>query len=324
MSISVGKAIKTIENEGLVQNYFLLGNDSYLQKLFINKIKNKIEVSDPVKYLNLNDDYDMDLLTAELQSPSLFSTKTIFGLRNFNNLSKNKQLFIQEHVNNPNIDNVLCFILDDYKISNSFSKTISKKSVVIDIQTPFFENKLKEWISYYSRKNGYSIDYNTVQFLIENYSDDLSNIFNEIEKMYLYKKQSSIQFDNFKVYYNNRHLKIWNLLDSLGSKRIHESIKIYKKLSLGGFSLVPILISLTTLYSELLMNNTDRQNQYNGLNKIINKKMSTYNQNYSRNEIMKIIVKLRDLDILLKSTGIKENLLFIPFMYKICGNYYDK
>ena len=142
--------------------------------------------------------------------------------------------------------------------------------------------------------------------------------------MYLYKKQSSIQFDNFKVYYNNRHLKIWNLLDSLGSKRIHESIKIYKKLSLGGFSLVPILISLTTLYSELLMNNTDRQNQYNGLNKIINKKMSTYNQNYSRNEIMKIIVKLRDLDILLKSTGIKENLLFIPFMYKICGNYYDK
>ena len=126
MSISVGKAIKTIENEGLVQNYFLLGNDSYLQKLFINKIKNKIEVSDPVKYLNLNDDYDMDLFTAELQSPSLFSTKTIFGLRNFNNLSKNKQLFIQEHVTNPNTDNVLCFILDDYKISNSFSKQYQK------------------------------------------------------------------------------------------------------------------------------------------------------------------------------------------------------
>ena len=77
MSISVGKAIKKIKNEGLTQNYFLLGNDSYLQKLFIGKLRNSFDASVPAVYLNLNDEHDMELLTADLQSPSMFSSKTL-------------------------------------------------------------------------------------------------------------------------------------------------------------------------------------------------------------------------------------------------------
>ena len=324
MGISVGKAIQKIEKEGISPNYFLLGNDSYLQKIFIDKIKVKTECSDPVKYLNLNDDYDMDLFTSDLQSTSMFSKRTVYCLRYFNKLSKKKQIFIEEHVNNPSLDNILCFILDDYRITNNFSKKIADNSILIDIKTPFFENKLKEWINYYAKKKSYSLDYNTVQFLIENYSDDLSNIFNEIEKMNLYKNNSNIEFDSLNVYYSNRDIKIWNLLNAIGLKKINDSLKIYNKLSLSGVSLVPIIISLTTFFSELLIGTEHSSNQYNGLNKIINKKLPLYNRHFSREEVVEIILQLRNMDILLKSTSIKENLLFFPFLYKICGSYYGK
>ena len=83
--------------------------------------------------------------------------------------------------------------------------------------------------------------------------------------MYLYRNSSNIEFDDLNVYYNNRHLKIWNLLDSLGYKKSSKSMKIYNQLVLGGVSFVPIIISLAALYSELISNDTGSQNKYNGL-----------------------------------------------------------
>ena len=38
MSISVGKAIRQLSKNGLAPNYFLLGNDTFLQKIFISLV----------------------------------------------------------------------------------------------------------------------------------------------------------------------------------------------------------------------------------------------------------------------------------------------
>ena len=44
--------------------------------------------------------------------------------------------------------------------------------------------KIKEWINYYLKKNDYVLDYKILDILIENYSDDLSNIFCDISKSF--------------------------------------------------------------------------------------------------------------------------------------------
>ena len=41
MQTSVGKAIRFINKNGLSPSYFLLGNDSFLQNIFIKSIKKK-------------------------------------------------------------------------------------------------------------------------------------------------------------------------------------------------------------------------------------------------------------------------------------------
>ena len=55
MDISVGKAIRKINKEGLSSTYFLLGDDFYLQKFFCNYVKTKFDQNIKLKYPNKND-----------------------------------------------------------------------------------------------------------------------------------------------------------------------------------------------------------------------------------------------------------------------------
>ena len=43
-----------------------------------------------------------------------------------------------------------------------------------------YSNKIKEWINYYLKNNEYQVDDKIINFFIENYNDDMSNIINEI------------------------------------------------------------------------------------------------------------------------------------------------
>ena len=319
MSNSVGKTIRSINKEGINNNYFLLGNDSFLQKFLVDKIQIKFDQLSKVNYLNLNEESDMLFLINELQTVSMFSTKNIFILKNFKNITKKNKFFLEEYTKRPNKDNLLVFVLDDYRINNQFIKNLSNNSMIVDIQTPFYNNKIKEWINYYLHSNDYQIDNKIIDFFIDNYNDDMSNIINEIEKLNLFNNGDKLDSNEYNVFYNNRHTKIWNLIDSIGKKELNKSIKIYKNLLLNGVSLVPIIINFTTFYLELLSN---ENNQYNGLNKIINSRMNKYRSLYKSSEILNIIIALRNLDILIKSTNIKDDILFTPVIFKICKGYY--
>ena len=75
MKNSVGKAIRSINRDGLNPTYFLLGSDSFLQKFFIKNIENKYESTSKVKYLNLNEESDLLILFDQLKSIDMFSSK---------------------------------------------------------------------------------------------------------------------------------------------------------------------------------------------------------------------------------------------------------
>ena len=72
---------------------------------------------------------------------------------------------------------------------------LSSKSILVDIQTPFYDSKIKEWVNYYLKVNNFKISNHTVDLLISNYGDDISNTVNEIEKMYLCENSKNIKSD---------------------------------------------------------------------------------------------------------------------------------
>jgi len=318
MAISVGKVIRSFSSNEFELNYFLLGNDSFLQNFFISSLKKKISFSERAIYLNLKEESDLHFLIEQLNAVSLFSTKNIFVIRNFSQLSRKYQLLINSFIKRKNSEIILIFILEDYRITNKFCKSIADQLLLVDVQTPFYTKKIKEWIKYYLKQKKYNLNDNSIDLLINNYGNDMSNIINEIEKIILLGNDKNNNLDDDIS--NNRQINIWNLLDNLGDKKIDSSVNIFNNLLLNGFSIIPIIINLSILYIELLSNK--KNNHYNGLNKIINSRLQKYRMNYTSTEISNIIIELRNLDIIVKSTSIKEDLLFIPFIIKVCKGKY--
>ena len=103
MAISLRKVIKSFSSNELELNYFLLGNDSFLQSFFVKRLKKKLSFSERAVYLNLKEDFDVDFLVEQLNAISLFSSKNIFVLRNFNQLSQKNQVLIDSFIKRKNL-----------------------------------------------------------------------------------------------------------------------------------------------------------------------------------------------------------------------------
>ena len=321
MDISVGKAIRGINKEGIKPAYFLRGDDSYLQKFFTTYLKEKFDNSIKVKYIDLSDAADLDLFFNDLSSVSLFSNKNIFSIRNFSRLSQNSKKYLIKYFDKPSNDNVLLFVLDDYALKNKFSKELHSKCIQIDTNTPFFTNKIKDWTTYFMKKNNIKLDYYIVDDLINSYGDNISNVINEIEKLSLITNKREIEVDDYKSTYKNRNIKNWNLMNAMGNKNLQESIYIFDSLIVNGTSLIPIVSSLFVFFLSL-HKNEPRSNDYR-INKTISSRINTYVKNYTKSEIVNIIIELRNIDVILKSSSVDSKLLFHPFIIKVCKGYYE-
>jgi len=210
-------------------------------------------------------------------------------------------------------------------IKNKFAKNISENSVIVDTRTPINKSKIGEWVRYYYKNEGISIDNKVLRYFIDNYSDDIATIINEIEKHFLFNNVKHIDFNltENNTYYS-KHIKIWNLLDSLGRKDIDKSITYYNNLYVNGTSLVFLLINLNNFYFELYVAICKLKINYSSLNKILQSNINLYKRNYNSDELARIFLELRNLDIKIKTSSFNELILFSSKIIKICNGYYDK
>ena len=188
MGYSVGNAIRDINKNGIKPSYFLLGDDFFMQNFFINKIKENL-IKDSMlnsKYFYLNEENDLNNFFNDITSLSLFSSKDLFIIKNFNKMSKEYQSTLINYLQKVSIDNTIIFVLNDFMIKNKFVKEISEKSVVIDTRTPINKSKIMDWVKYYYNNEGISINDNLLKYFVNNYSDDISTVVNEIEKHFLF------------------------------------------------------------------------------------------------------------------------------------------
>ncbi len=322
MEFSVGKAIRSINKEGLKSAYFLRGDDFYLQNFFTKFVNKKFDSSVKVKHIDLSDNNDVELLFNDLSSMSLFSSKNIFSIRNFSKLSKNNKDQLLSYFLNPSDDNVLIFILDDFLLKNKFLKDLHSKCIKVDTNTPFFNNKIRDWVKYYMQINKINLDSYVIDDLINSYGDNIANVINEIEKLFLITRKRDIKIDDYKSSYKNRNLKVWNLMDSIGKKDLYTSINVFDSLIINGISVIPIVSNLFAFYF-MILNSYDNisVNDYR-INKTIQSKVKVYKSQYNESEILNIIIELRNIDVLSKTTSLDTKLLFHPFIVKICKGYY--
>ena len=114
--------------------------------------------------------------------------------------------------------------------------------------------------------------------------------------------------------------------DSLGSKRLDLALNILESLINNGNKITILIMSLFSMYQQLLWYKMCRRSSssigYTGINKIITNKIKQYNNLYTEIELKEVLQELRSLDVLSKSSSINMSILFQLMIVKICKGYY--
>ena len=313
---SLGKIVKDIHKSKINKSYFLYGNDIFMQDLFINEFKRIKKNADSFLYYLGYD--QQDAIFNELSNLSLFNNEKIIVIKNINRFSTKAKKELLDYLSNSNSDsnNYIIFVKNNFDNRNKFIDSLMKECISVDVRTPF-DNKVKEWIKYISKKEQIKISDHDINGYINAYGTNISNIMNYIKIDFL--SGSSI---NNEV---NRKFYMWHLQDALGKKELIKSLDVYDSLISHGNSVNFVLIYLYRLY-EFIYNTIDhyKQNSINFLvNKIIQSRMNIYMSKYSTYEIENIIVQLKEIDFLSKSSHINIANLNRCLITNICRGYYE-
>ncbi len=324
--ITTSQIIRRIRVGEISPVYTLFGGDPFLEDYFISELSNAfIKESGSKVHFSLDQD-SQDLILRELSSISLFEEKRIIIVREIKKLRNGggRNELIQ-YIKSPNYSTVLVLISEDYDMKNSFIKQISDLSEFLDFRPPF-KNEMKKWVHYILNKKHIQITESALDEYIQLYGDSIAHVINEVEKMSLVLGEGQeINDENISQLTGyDRIYNLWNLQDSLGKKDLESSLNIVVSLLNNGTKITGILVCIVFLYQQMLWKKMGRKYPvgYTGINKIITSRLNQYDQLYTNKELENLFQELRKLDVLSKSTSLKEVSLLHPIMVKICKGKY--
>ena len=96
-----------------------------------------------------------------------------------------------------------------------------------DKENKIYDNKLPQWVKSEVKENKFSIDEKATILLIENIGNNLNKLENELQKVYLNKKDNEIiNSKDIEMYVGiNRDYNLFELQDSLVNKDLNKETK---------------------------------------------------------------------------------------------------
>lgn len=293
-------------------NLFLIyGIENYLIDKKIDEIikKSKID-SDNIIRFNLEEDSIYNVLL-EASTVSMFSDKKVIIVDNSNFLSAKTSLTDEEvkellkYVNNPFEDVTLVFILRDEKLDSrkKITKELIKLFKVIECNR-IDNHRINDYVINYIKDKGYSISSSSVELLISKVGYDLSNIMNELDKLFIYKDENKkiTREDIDEVITKNLEKNIFELTNAIVNKNKDKINQIYKELTLSGEDPIKLLITLSNQYRLILQVKLMRQSGYSEKEIVSTLKEHPYRINLAMNSVYEVadlkdkLLKLSKLD----------------------------
>jgi len=313
-------------NSGVVDNiYFLKGEDQFLQNFFIDKLCLNI-FSDSLRFKRFltTDEFSGKEIIDSILSSDLFATKKLFILKDPQKIKGKPLDELLKYCNNPYDNHFLVLINDNFANTDSFSKKVPKNILKLNVSTPFFSELLK-WAKFFIKENGKIISPKLLNEIVENCGDSLYNIKNEIDKICLLNDEEEIKgkYINSETSFS-RARKRWELINAIGTRDLEKSIKLAKLIINYSNSMVSIIFTLITFFQELLfikMNNGTfiKPDGYIPLSRSIQNSLVNFSSKYSKDEIVSVIRKLKEIETKQKTSNIDDETELISFLYKAIG-----
>jgi len=324
--ITSGQIIRRIRAGEISPVYTLCGGDPFLEDYIITELRNAF-LNESGNKLHFSMDLDPSiLLLRELSFISLFEEKRIIIVREIKKFRSDRdRKELMQYIKTPNNDTVLILISEEYDMRNSFLKQLAELSEFMDSRPPF-EDEMKKWVRFILKNKQIQITESALGEYIQLYGDSIAHVINEAEKMALTlgEGQEINNENSNQLGGNDRLYHLWNLQDSLGRKDLESSLTIIGSLLNNGTTITGIIVSIVFFYQQLLWKKMGRTHPvgYTGINKIITSKIKHYDKRYTHNELIELMQELRKLDVLSKTTSLKDVSLLYPLMVKICQGEY--
>ena len=318
------------------ENIYLIASSSF--HLMEEEIKNILKD-------NVYSSYDLngillDEVLEEAAYISLFLEKKYMVVKNANIYgSSNKKKSDEEKVSkkdeklldyleSPNSNTILIFTLNG-KIDSKkkICKIIKEKYNLIEIP----ELKPKEIYSKIEKKlkkEGYTIDYNTLYYVINACQNNYDLVVNEVEKIKLYysKPCEIILKDVKKIVCNNIEDNNFKFVEMIMNKNIKEAFKIYDDLMIQKIEPIMLLSMLAkeirnTLLVKGHLNKYSKKEMMKLLNINYDFQIDKYINNsylFKERELEDYLVLLCDLDYKIKNGKISNKLALETFILKVC------
>ena len=312
--------------------YLLYGTNYFLIKREIEKIKleNNIESIDINNY-NLENTI-LDNILDDALTLSLFSQKKMIIVDNsyiFTSSVRKKGLdhnidLLNKYIENPNPDTILIFVVNEEKIDDrkKIVKLIKINGNVIEF------NEVKNIDTFIKNElNDYKMDAVTINSFVNRVGDNLAIITSEIEKLKLYKNDDKIitKEDVFDVCSEQIDVDMNELTNSIVSKNISKSLKIYNELIKQGEEPLQIIIRLANQFRIIYQSKELTKKGYSnkdiadilGIHPYRVKKALEISYKFPSKELLSILKKLSRIDEGIKMGNMDKNIALEQFILEI-------
>ena len=309
-------------------NYLLYGTEKFLIDTEIKSIINKSEIED----INISK-YDLEINTIneileDANTISLFSSNKLIIVENAFIFSRNNKKLdgielLEEYLNNKN-DSIIVFIYNNEKIDSTkkIVKLIKNSGIIKEF------NLLKNINSIVKNMfDEYKINDNTINFLIDRVGNNLEIIYQEVEKLKIYKIDDKIitNQDIEDVCVENINLDIFKFVDDIINKNKKSAIKTYHELLKLNEEPIKIIALLASKFRLMYQASTLAKKGYteDSISEIL--KVHKYpvhlavvaGYKYNPKILIKYLNDLADLDIGIKTGEKDKNLALELFILKV-------
>ena len=325
--MKIKDALKSFSPKNIPSVFLLKGNDHFLQDFFIKKVS-KIYFNNLYNTtLMLPDDMGGKEIIEKLASSDLFEKYKLFIIREPQKILGRSSSDLLEICKNPNQGHLIFLISDEWNAKSNFFKKIESFIKPIDTQSPF-EKDMVKWAKYLIKEKNKFADSKVLLNLVDTAGQSLVHLNNEINKLCLFvEPRTRIEIEDLDYFSGwSRERRLWEFLLAYSNKNYEKSAVIGKSLIEGGNQITSIIISITSLFQEMLFEKMKKSGTfrykigYIPLPSSIKKRIVYFTKNFSYKEIAHALYLLHEIDKRKKTQITDDEIELISFIGQTIGS----
>jgi DNA polymerase-3 subunit delta len=267
-------------------------------------------------------------MVAILRNGSLFADARLFQIKHPELIKKKEdQELLASYMQSPQDDTILILVSDETSLDKKIENAVPKENKRIFWE--LFENRKADWISAFFRREGYHIEEDGIEAILELVENNTDALGRECSKLMLFiaKGEPIREADVSKWLSHTREESAFTLFSRIAEGNLEKSAEILQTLLAAKESSIAILAGLNWCfhklrdYSALAAQGINDEFEFKKIglaSQRVRKDYIAANKFFSPQAIDRSIALIADFDILVRSNGTAfESILMDYFLYKI-------